>query len=181
MKGLFYLWDLRFHSGYWYLMPCSLIQVYRRFGWVLCVRIQCRIDGVNKQKTKWDSLISLFRGFLFAQLSLSSLKMEVISSSEMSLHLYRTIRRHIPDDKYSLCCLSVETHFCVYVTFSKFQRILTMVCNSELLFFFGRCPSSGPIRVGAPQTNDRNKCIFQNVVFACVFRITDDVQSPKLH
>jgi hypothetical protein len=59
-------------------------------------------NKLNKQSESIVSQLNLTAPGLFARLTLSTLKMEVVSSSEISLDFYQIVRRHIPEDS-TLC------------------------------------------------------------------------------
>jgi hypothetical protein len=72
---------------FWDMTPCSPLSFNRRFG------------GTHR-------LRHLLACWFLAELISSTLKMEAIYYSEMSVDTQRTTRRHIPEDDtlHGLCC-----------------------------------------------------------------------------
>jgi hypothetical protein len=58
--------------------PCTLLEVYRRFGETYCLHLQVRRVGCLAR--------------------FSTMRIETIHSSETLLNFYQTTRRHIPNE-----------------------------------------------------------------------------------
>jgi hypothetical protein len=67
------------------ISPCSLVEVYQRYGGTYCFRRQGQIVS------RASKLLTYFAYFL-------TLTMEEIHASQMSVNLYHTIRSYISED-----------------------------------------------------------------------------------
>jgi hypothetical protein len=89
------LWNLK-SSVFWDITLCSPLKVNRRFGGIY----RLNSKSAPSKKLAWNSYQAcrIWPACLlvFAELISSTLKMEAICSSEMSVETRRTTRRHIP-------------------------------------------------------------------------------------
>jgi hypothetical protein len=67
---------------FWEVTQCNPVDVHRRFGRRYCLYIQARRVSQATSKNK----------------AANDVNVEVLRSSETSVKLYRTTRRHIPED-----------------------------------------------------------------------------------
>jgi hypothetical protein len=81
--------------NFWHVTLCSELEVRRHFGRTYCLHRQDR--KVRRASNKQE---------LSSEHTLSTLKIEVVRSSEISLNLYPTTRRKIPEDS------TLHSHHC---------------------------------------------------------------------
>jgi hypothetical protein len=90
----------------WNITPCSPLSVNRRFGGIYYFHLQGRRNKFSKKPTSKQVAC-----WFLAELISSTLKMEVICSSEISVATRRTIRRYIAEDSilYNLRCENLKS------------------------------------------------------------------------
>jgi hypothetical protein len=79
-------------SIYWDVIPCSLVEVYRRFGITYNLHLQIikELQANNQEASKNVLLVSCLTYS-------STLKMEAVRSSEAPIDFYRTTLHCIPE------------------------------------------------------------------------------------
>jgi hypothetical protein len=76
---------------FWYLRPCSLIEFYRRFRGAYCLHLQGR--SVSHLQSSIRVMLSAYLFLFVCLIYCSTLKMEAVLSSEMSVTIYQITRR----------------------------------------------------------------------------------------
>jgi hypothetical protein len=96
--------------SFWNITPCSPLKVNRRFGETYSLHLQVRriSRARNQRDIRWQAYSS-------------TLKMEAICYSEMSVDFQRTTRRYIPEDRtiYNHRCENLKSCICFSCLYSS--------------------------------------------------------------
>jgi hypothetical protein len=97
------LWFYQKSTLFWDITPCSPLKVNRHFGGIYCLHLQGRRKSRarNQHESRWGAeSFSLPLAFMLICCSSysSTLKMEAICSSEMSVDFQWSTRRYILED-----------------------------------------------------------------------------------
>jgi hypothetical protein len=106
------------NTFFWDVTPCSPLRANRLLG-----RYRLHLQG-------WKN--KLFSLWFLAQLILSTLKMEAISSSETSVDPHRTTRCYIPEDgtlRTNMLFLPFPVETAWYFRYATFERIFNIFFN----------------------------------------------------